>query len=131
MEIIEIIKMLPKGTMLYADVANLRNVVLGGVLDGNCVLVMSKIRGRRSFHTFGMDDCGASYSLMRLYPAKGKTWKDMEYVYKTEYEDADGNTIEVDCFAMPRIDGDVTVYLADGEEIVMSPEEFKESCRKA
>ena len=46
MEIIEIIKMLPKGTMLYADVANLRNVVLGGVLDGNRVLVMSKIRSQ-------------------------------------------------------------------------------------
>ena len=131
MEIIEIIKMLPKGTMLYADVASLRNVVLGGVLDGNRVLVMSKIRSKRAFHTFGMDDCGVLYSLMRLHPAKGKTWKDMEYLYKTDMENADGRLIEMNCVAMPRIDGDITLFLETGNQVVLSPEEFKETCRKA
>ena len=128
MEIIEIIKMLPKGTMLYADVANLRNVELRGVLDGNRVLVMSKIRSKRAFHTFGMDDCGVSYSLMRLLPAKGKTWN--TYLYKTDMEDVDGRLIEMNCVAMPRVDGDVTLFLENGNQVVLSPEELKECCRK-
>ena len=54
----------------------------------------------------------------------------MEYLYKTDMEDADGKLIEMNCVAMPRVDGDVTLFLENGNQVVLSPEEFKECCRK-
>lgn len=128
MQIIEMIRLLPKGTILYADVVNLGKVELVGV-DGSKVLVR-KVRDTINYYTFGVDDCGAAYSLMRLLPARNKKWSDMEYLYIIELEDADGNTLEVECVAMPRIDGDITLYLDNGEEVIVDAEEFGRKCRK-